>query len=611
LLFLLEIVRRELGTYCLCLCMSVDESIDEVSSSSDSDVLEPKTKMAKTEAAEINLAKVKGTIGSSNLKKFLSNRGLFIDKTLFIKEFMGCDFEVLALLLPRRFGKSLNLDILHSFLSLRGKSSIDFSGLKIGEDVDFVNEHLGKYPVIRLDLKDCEGETWNEMLKSIWKSLKLMLLDHKDLEETIIDTESFSVEDNVDYKFALKFLSAALYEKHGTEVIILIDEFDAPLNDAYRHGYYEEASKFFSAFYSAGLKGNHYLSKACLVGICQPSGRNLLSGLNNVRVFDVADNKFSEHFGFSFNEISHFFPPGTPVEIKEKVKFWYNGYRFGTNCKVLNPYSFMSYITEGEFKGYWTGTAVGVTFMPYLEPYLTSAMGSLLVLMDGGALEVPKLNHVINYETRQKPLSEVLHFLVLAGYLTYQANPETGGGIVSIPNMEVAVQWKTEFMQSFQNILAKEASLSAYFKKFQESITNFNKELLQESMQEFLLFVSSRDLQHRDSETTFHENVYHTFFLGAFLITFSTQAISNGEGGKGFFDIMIDLSGSKRAVIFEFKRSLSLEALTDDAKKAHKQIVDRKYFTKLSGYDVLLVGVSFFKKDMSKLVTSEIKTQLK
>jgi Predicted AAA-ATPase len=342
LLFLLEIVVDNLSSpgtsaYCLCLCMSetVDESIDEVSSSSDSEVLEPKTKMAKTEGAEINLAKVKGTIGSSNLKKFLSNRGLFIDKTLFIKEFMGCDFEVLALLFPRRFGKSLNMDILHSFLSLSEESSIDFSGLKIGEYVAFVNKHRGTYPVIRLDLKECQGKTWNKMLKSIWKSLKLMLRDHKDLKETIINTESFSVEDDVDYQFALKFLSAALYDKHGKEVIILIDEFDTPLNEAYRHGYYEEASKFFSTFYSAGLKGNKFLAKACLVRICQP---DVLP--NNVKVFNSADDEFSEHFGFSLEEISHLIPVGASAD---EIKEWYNGYFFGKNRQILNPFSFMSY----------------------------------------------------------------------------------------------------------------------------------------------------------------------------------------------------------------------------------------------------------------------------
>jgi Predicted AAA-ATPase len=178
-------------------------------------------------------------LGSSDIQSFLQDRTFFVDKTLFIKEFLICMDQVIGILYPRKFGKSLNLNMLDGFLSI-DKQHLDFSGLKISDHVDVVQGHRGKYPVIKLDLKNCKGDTWEEMLESIWNSLRVMIEEHKEhLSEPIINMDSFDPEDDVDYKFALKFLTYDLYEKHKRKMMILIDDFDSPLHEAYKNGYYE------------------------------------------------------------------------------------------------------------------------------------------------------------------------------------------------------------------------------------------------------------------------------------------------------------------------------------------------------------------------------------
>jgi Predicted AAA-ATPase len=523
--------------------------------------------------------------------------------------------QFIAILYPPRFGKSLNLDMLRDFLSI-DKQHLDFSGLKISNHFNVQNLR-GKFPVIKLDLKNCKGDTWEEMLVSICHSLRIMIEEHKEhLSEPIINMEVFDPEDDVDYKFALEFLTYDLYKKYKREVIILIDEFDTPLHCAYKNGYYEEASSFFSTFFSAGLKGNEFLAKACLVGICTPAVL-----LNTVRVYNSANKEFSKHFGFSHEEVGKYIPDDP--SLTEKIKDWYHGYRSGERAlQVFNPYSFMCYVTSGKFESHRTSTIVlgkRFTCMTYLEQFLFPAISEFFALMNGGRIIVPRLKHVVNYETKALQLYEVLHILVLTGFLTYQANnnPEiNGGGTVFIPNIEVAVQWHDEFIQSFQNILLKEASFSVFSNNFHNSLSDFNVSLLQETMQEFLRLLYTTGDQREDAQTAIHyENAYHTFFLSAFKATFaskdSIEVKSYRESGNGVFGISIKFQATaKKAVFIEFNRSFTKEALNDDAEIAHQQIIDRTDFSWLRGNTVWLIGVSFSASDMSKLVTSIVDVTL-
>jgi hypothetical protein len=329
-------------------------------------------------------------------------------------------------------------------------------------------------------------------------------------------------------------------------------------------------------------------------------------------VFNSADSKFSKHFGFSLEEVAKFIPDDP--SISEKIKAWYHGYTFGDGgLQVFNPFSFMRYVASGEFEGHRTGNALGKRFMGYLEPYLTSVIRDLFTLMNGGKIIVRRFNHIVNYEMNEIPFNEIWHILVMAGFLTYQANNDPdvyGGGTVFIPNIEVADQWHTEFIQSFQNILAKEENILVFFEQFQKSLSNFDESLLQHTMQEFLNLVYSSGDQREDTQTAIHyENVYHTFFLSAFKATFASEhpdhVQSYREPCNGVFSISIKFPGADRKwVIFEFKRSFTKEALSDDAKIAHQQVIDRNDSSWLHGYDVWLIGISFNGSEMYKLVTT-------
>ena len=252
-------------------------------------------------------------VGTSEFDKLIMKKPLFVDKTLFIKELIESPDEVTVILRPRRFGKTTNLTMLKSFLSF-GALPESFKDFAISKDVKFVETHCGKYPVVLLDLKDCKGKNWKDTLELIWQAIRKMVNRHS--EE--LKTELLEVKRDVDYGtsalpsaksdviLSLDWLINALYKKYKQEVIVLIDEYDAAINHAFRKGFYSEASSFFANFYSSALKGNNSLKKACLVGIVEFRAGGVLSGWNDYSVYSVASQKFSKFFGFTEDEIKKY-----------------------------------------------------------------------------------------------------------------------------------------------------------------------------------------------------------------------------------------------------------------------------------------------------------------
>jgi hypothetical protein len=245
-------------------------------------------------------------IGTSNFDKIIEENAFVVDKSLFIKEFMDDPFEVSAILRPRRFGKSLNLSMLKSFFSI-GAISSDFDRFFIANEKEFVINHCGQYPVIFLDLKDCKGETGEKMYQIIWKLIRQMVALHQEQLKNL-DLASFALESPISYAPTncsvmgnlLAWLTSNLNKKYKNRVIVLVDEYDAPLNHAFRKGYYDQASSFFGSFYSQALKGNSALKKAYLMGIVEVRGAGILSGLNNINVYSVGDERYSQYFGFTW-----------------------------------------------------------------------------------------------------------------------------------------------------------------------------------------------------------------------------------------------------------------------------------------------------------------------
>jgi hypothetical protein len=538
-------------------------------------------------------------IGTQDFDRIIEKDALIIDKTLFIKDFIQDSAIVTAILRPRRFGKSLNLSMLKSFLSL-GQTPTNFSQYLIGKETDFVQKHCGKYPIVMLDFKDCKGDSWEEMNQEVWLCIRNMVKPHLSL---LADAVALFDSTELDFRrrnppqyFAdiLKWLINSLYEKHDKKrVIVLVDEYDSPLNHAFRHGYYDKASKFFGSFYSQALKGNNALEKACLMGIVEVRGAGILSGLNNIKVFSVANDRYSSHFGFTESELCSFL--GEDTSMIQNVKDWYNGYQIG-NYSLVNPWSFVNCFADKTFKPYWVSSANEETIATVLSPHIKSAMKQIFeLLFDNKKVLIPKLVSQVNYSESNWETPSILHFLVHTGYLTYEANVEESNGSVWIPNKEVRMHWEEHVIKLLKTTLDP---------LFQESLANvvlaqpFDITSLENVMREMVQYCSYYDLK--------SENSYHVFYYGClFTILHDGETLSvssNKESGHGRYDICIKLADLKRVLIIEFKHSKkSAKALDKDAKAALEQIKKRDYFSGVKDFECIIVGVSFYRKQMSNL----------
>jgi Predicted AAA-ATPase/PD-(D/E)XK nuclease superfamily len=529
-------------------------------------------------------------LGTDSFNDILKKNAAFVDKTMLIKEWMEKKDKVSIFLRPRRFGKSLNLSMLRSFLSIGAKSK-DFSEFRIGKETEFMKKHCGKYPVVMMNMKGIDGDTWKEMLRDLLAMLKdIMISQASHLNEEdkqyigikYFEAESLPSESNAK-RFLLR-LTSCLKQKFNKEVIVLVDEYDAPLNHAFRMGYYEKASTFFGSFYSNGLKTNDALERACLMGIVEIRGNKILSGLNNMVLYSSESEQYSQYFGFTKEEITTFLEDDT--EQVQKIMGWYNGYYMGSN-KVINPWSCLNYLHSKKLKSYWVQTANIDSIRTIINPVLSMKLIKILVqLYEGKEYGIGALSTQVDYKS-SFDIKLILCFLVHTGYLTYNDRK------VFMPNHEIKSEWiDCSFGVTDSGIIDS---------PFQENIMNtlkaesFDVEPLQSLMIDKLLSCSCYD--------TKYENSYHMFFYGIFTAVCGRNATSNREAGHGQYDIAIAFEGIKRLIVFEFKCSKVIDDLEKDAKVGLKQILEKKYFRNEQYHDwqCVAIGVSFFSREMSQL----------
>lgn len=544
-------------------------------------------------------------LGTSDFNKIIESGGLFVDKTLFIKEFIESKTEVDVILRPRRFGKSTNLKMLQSFLSRSTSSNMGsikqfFESSLIGQDRKFMTQHFCQYPVVFLSLKNCGGDSWPEMKTELWSCIRDMCRPH--LPEISMASEfaevnfnSFSAPDLAIMKELMLRLMEFLCDKSGGKrVVVLVDEYDAPLNRAFQNGFYGEASSFFSRFFTRALKDNTYLQKACFLGIVEVQGANILSTLNNMCVYSVRSNEFSSCFGFTVEEIQKV------VDCEETVSrilAWYNGYTIGTRT-VVNPWSFLSSIRFGRFESFWIDTSFTGTITHTLKPHMKNMLlQTFQLLFDPDPVRVPTLCSKVDYSSDSTSVVAVLHFLVHAGYLSY-CTKDDFIGLLRIPNYEVRQHWQNHLVEMVRNTLFVEGSDSQM--RLQESFTAvpFSKHDLETSMGELL----NSSLSYMDTKS---ENSYHCFYLGCFQTAFDKlpnfSVDSNRESGTGRYDIFVAIEQIRRVFIFELKKSESQAQLKGMAQLALNQAMEKDYAAKFKGYQCFVIGVAFFHKTMSEL----------
>ena len=538
-------------------------------------------------------------VGIEDFKELIQEGYYYIDKTLLIDEMLINRSKVTLFTRPRRFGKTLNMSMLKYFFDVKDKEENKklFENLKVS-DSEYMSEQ-GKYPVIFISLKDLKGNTWEENFMLIKKHIKNLYMEFYGLKDKLNpifknDFEKIVMEkEDADWIYSLKNLSNYLYEYYRKSVIILIDEYDAPIINAFDKGYYNEAINFFQTFYSSALKTNNSLKYGILTGITRIIKEGIFSGLNNLKVDTIFNKKYSECFGLLESEVIEMLDYfGMKYKIEE-VKEWYNGYLFGES-EVYNPWSIVNYIDNGEIKAYWANVSGNTLLENMLDHAGESVYDDLKRFTDGESIE----KYISDGTTIKSLLNnddEIWQLLLYSGYLTKAKNQEKESDSniynLKIPNKEIRKYFGNMFLNRFfgtevkTNILIK-ALENGDIRKFEKTLGEIMINML-----------SHFDL---DKEM---EKIYQVFMIGlvGFLMG-KYEIISNDESGYGRYDLaMIPIKSNEKAYLMEFKISKTKKGMEERAQKALKQIDEKKYDTRLKARgikNILKIGVAFYGKEV-------------
>ena len=397
-------------------------------------------------------------IGNTDYKETCSEN-YYVDKTLLIKDLLDENPKIILFTRPRRFGKTLNMDMLRTFFEKTAEdTSKYFINKKIWQQGSQYTQHQGKYPVIFLTLKDVRARNWDTAFDMLKYVIRTEYARHKELEsshntsitdQVIYKNIIMDTAKNSDYRFSLQVLCRMLHAHHKIKPIIIIDEYDTPVQEGYMNNYYDDAIDFIRSFFSAALKDNSHLMMSILTGILRIAKESIFSGLNNVRVFSVLDNKFSNYFGFTEYEVKNMAEYYHKIQKLTEIKEWYDGYKFGAD-DIFNPWSVLNYFgNDCQAIPYWIRTSENVIIKELLKMPEESTYKNLTALMSGTSIKSTIETDII-YPKLKEPQTNILGFLLMTGYLKATKlipNPE---GIyecnLEIPNKEIKTVYRREIL---------------------------------------------------------------------------------------------------------------------------------------------------------------------
>lgn len=535
-------------------------------------------------------------IGVSDFK--LATTGYYyVDKTLMIRDFLDKKPMVSLFTRPRRFGKTLNMDMLRVFFEKTNEdTSVYFKDKQIWQCGDYYTKHQGRYPVIFLTFKDVKSMTWEETFQKIRRLISLEFIRHNELETssvlTAYEKEQYHLlagdsGDEVDCQMGLQLLSLLLHKHYGRECIIIIDEYDTPIQQGHTCNFYPEIVNFMRNFFSGGLKDNPHLAFGFLTGILRVAKESIFSGMNNLKTYSILDDGYSSYFGFTEKEVKDMLRYYGKDDKYNELSEWYDGYRFG-NTEIFNPWSVINYISDNCFpKAFWQSTGSNEIIGEIIQTATPEITKDLYKLLCGEKIAAYIDTGVIYPEVQNNPYS-IYSFLLVAGYLKV-ANiyPQSDGNFmcdVAIPNKEITFVYEKEVLnRTNQNSLAISISQAIFSKDTQK---------LQSLLEDFMVkSISSIDGA--------NEGFYHGMMLGLCAILGNRYKIrSNRESGLGRFDIqLMPLTKGMPGFIFEFKHTkdehADLSALADSALQ---QIEAKKYDTELRDNGVnsiISIGIAF------------------
>ena len=543
-------------------------------------------------------------VGIEDFERIINEDYYYVDKTMLIEKLLINRVPVTLFARPRRFGKTLNMSMLKYFFDVKDKEENKklFENLKI-YDSEYMSEQ-GKYPVIFISLKDLKEDTWEECLESIKDIMYKIFNEYNFLREklNIVEKRQFDkiweiTGNERNFKTSLLDLSNYLNKYYGEKVIILIDEYDAPIINAFDKGYYNEAINFFQTFYSSALKTNNSLKYGILTGITRIIKEGIFSGLNNLYVNTILSKDYSEYFGLLESEVIEMLEYFDMKYKIEEVREWYDGYIFGES-EVYNPWSIVNYVREKEIKAYWANVSGNALLENMIDNAGESVYDDLKRFTDGESIE----KYISDGTTIKSLLNnndEIWQLLLYSGYLTKDEKQKeidvtseyTDVYNLRIPNKEIRKYFGNMFLNRFfgtevkTNILIK-ALENGDIKKFEKTLGEIMINML-----------SHFDL---DKEM---EKIYQVFMIGlvGFLMG-KYEIISNNESGYGRYDLaMIPIKSNEKAYLMEFKISKTKKGMEEKAQKALKQIDEKKYDTKLKARgikNILKIGIAFYGKEV-------------
>lgn len=531
--------------------------------------------------------------GIENFKTMIDKSAYYVDKTNFIEDVLN--EQVVSYTRPRRFGKTLNMSMLYYFFSIKEKeNSYLFDGLNISKNKDALKVQ-NKYPTIFISLKEMKNLTFDAQISSfsnvIYELLEknLEILSSDQLSDTTKDilnklhNRSSSIED---LKISLRVITNALYTYYQQKVIVLIDEYDVPLQAAYQNNYYEEMVEFLRSVFSSALKTNDALEKGVMTGCLRISKESIFTGLNNFTAYSVLNNISSESFGFTELEVKQLLKAYNLSEKMNEVKEWYDGYQFG-NKEIYNPWSTLMYVKnitqDVSFKpiSFWANTSGNDLVVKYIQNGDKKLRKEFDLLMNGQSL-IKYIKPELTYREMDN-INNIYSFLLLTGYLKVIKDRQENQYELVIPNKEVYEIYKQSFMSYFEDY-----TTSRKGELYQELVDGDAKKV-NLLLNDILL----RSISYFDNQESF----YHGFLVG---LLNDYEVVSNRESGNGRFDVCVlpeNILGT--IVLIECKHSISEDDLIDDAKEGARQIVEQKYLEehKFKKYEKAIgYGISFYKK---------------
>ena len=557
-----------------------------------------------------NLMQKKLPIGIENFEDMIKENYYYVDKTGLLKQLLNEHGLVNLFTRPRRFGKSLNMSMLKYFFEIGNDQAI-FEGLEISKDKELCDQYQGKFPVISVSLKGAKAGNYEDakaMMKYIMAAESRRLYDRMSgdkLSEKQKEQMKSLMSDNMkdtELMTALWILSSILKEYYGKKVIILIDEYDVPLDKAFENNYYNEMIILLRNMLEQSLKTNDNLYMAVLTGCLRIARESIFTGLNNFNIFSITDQYFDEYFGFTDKEVKEILQYYKVPEAFEQTKKWYDGYRFG-NTDIYCPWDVINHCRalkvepDATPQPYWINTSGNYIVKRFIEKANQQTRREIEQLIEGKAIQ-KEIRLELTYNELDSTIENLWSVLFATGYLTQQVKPQGRTYSLIIPNESIRQIFIEQIQEWFKETTRKDENrLKDFCKAFEEG----NAEAIEEQFNNYLM----KTISIRDTFTTKKENFYHGVLLGLLSYDPDWYITSNQESGDGYSDIMIEAEQARIGIIIEVKYAENIKMLDKACEKALKQIKEKHYDQKLEkeGYETILnYGIACYKKRCKVLV---------